>query len=75
MTLTGLALGMDNGALGVSAGWDRREHILIYDENAAITIQRPPDNDFFYFKIGTCPPELGSSGDTHDSGETKEKRQ
>lgn len=75
MTLTGIAVGMDNGSLGVSAGWDRREHILIYDENAAITIQRPPSNDFFYFKVGTYPPDLGGSGDSHNSGETKEKRQ
>jgi hypothetical protein len=58
MTLTGLAAGLDNGALGVSAGWDRREHILVYDENSTITIQRPPSNDFFYFKVGTYPPDL-----------------
>lgn len=56
MTLTGLAVGMDNGSLGVSVGYDRREHILIYDENVAVTIQRPPSNDFYYFKIGTYPP-------------------
>ena len=58
MTLTGLAAGLDNGSLGVSAGWDRREHILIYDENVAVTIKRPPSNDFFYFKVGTYPPDL-----------------
>lgn len=75
ITLTGLALGMDNGALGVSAGWDRREHILIYDENAAITIQRPPSNDFFYFEIGTYPPELGRSEGTHNLDKQKENRQ
>jgi len=58
MTLTGLAAGLDNGSLGVSAGWDRREHILIYDQNVAVTIKRPPSNDFFYFKVGTYPPDL-----------------
>ncbi len=59
MTLTGIAVGMDNGSLGMSAGWDRREHILIYDENVAVTIQRPPSNDFFQFKIGTYPLHFG----------------
>ena len=57
-TLTGVAIGMDNGSLGMSVGFDQREHILIYDENVAITIQRPPSNDFFYFKIGTYPIDL-----------------
>jgi len=55
MTLTGFAIGMDNGSLGVSAGYDRREHILIFDENTAITIERPPSNDLFTFTIGTYP--------------------
>jgi len=58
MTLTGVAVGIDNGRLGVSVGYDEREHLLIYDENTAISIQRPPSNDFFYFKIGTYPPDL-----------------
>lgn len=75
MTLTGIAAGLDNGSLGVSAGWDRREHILIYDSNVAVTIKRPPSNDFFYFKIGTYPPEFGVRTDTNDSGKKKEHQQ
>ena len=67
MTLTGIAAGLDNGSLGMSAGWDRREHILIYDENVAVTIQRPPSNDFFYFKIGAYPPDLGGRPDSANS--------
>ena len=58
MTLTGVAVGVDNGSFGVSVGYDAREHILIYDENTAITIKRPPSNDPFYFKIGTYPSDL-----------------
>lgn len=57
-TLTGISASMDDGSLGISAGYDRREHIIIYDENTVITIQRPPSNDFFYFKIGSLPIEL-----------------
>jgi len=60
-TLTGIAAGMDNGSLGVSVGHDQREHILIYDQNTVITIQRPPSNDFFYFKIGSMPIEVDAS--------------
>jgi hypothetical protein len=75
MTLTGVAVGLDNGSLGMSAGWDRREHILIYDENVAVTIQRPPSNDFFYFKIGTYPPELGARPDSASSIDKKENQQ
>ena len=68
-TLTGIAVGLDNGSFGLSVGWDQREHILIYDENTAITIQRPPTNDFFYFKIGTYPPDLGRiPGANHSNG-------
>ena len=63
-TLTGVAVGIDNGSLGMSVGFDQREHILIYDENVAITIQRPPSNDFFFFKIGTYPPEWERIPDT-----------
>lgn len=75
MTLTGLAAGLDNGSFGVSAGWDRREHILIYDENVTVTIQRPPSNDFFYFKIGTYPPGLEQQPATGSSDKKKENRQ
>ncbi len=63
-TMTGVAVGLDNGSLGMSVGYDQREHILIYDENVAITIKRPPSNDFFQFKVGTYPiePNKLSSG-------------
>ena len=73
-TLTGVAIGMDNGSLGMSVGFDQREHILIYDENVALTIKRPPSNDFFYFKIGTYPIELESLPDTKNSTEIKENQ-
>ena len=71
-TLTGVAIGMDNGSLGMSVGFDQREHILIYDENVAITIQRPPSNDFFYFKIGTYPIDLEALPATTGLPENKE---
>jgi len=73
-TLTGVAIGMDNGSLGMSVGFDQREHILIYDENVALTIQRPPSNDFFYFKIGTYPIEREILPDTKNSSEKKENQ-
>jgi hypothetical protein len=57
MTLTGVAVGIDNGSLGISVGYDEREHLLIYDENTAISIQRPPSDDYLFFKIGTYPPQ------------------
>lgn len=75
MTLTGIAVGMDNGSLGMSAGWDRREHILIYDENVAVTIQRPPSNDFFYFKIGTYPADSGVAPTIGNSDKKRENHQ
>jgi len=75
MTLTGFAVGMDNGSLGVSAGYDRREHILIYEENTSITIERHPSNDFFNFKIGTYPAALGPPHDTEHWTEQKETPQ
>ena len=73
-TLTGIAVGLDNGSLGLSVGWDQREHILIYDENTAISIQRPPSNDFFYFKIGTYPPDLIRIPAANNSNEKKENQ-
>ncbi len=75
-TMTGVAVGMDNGSLGMSVGYDQREHILIYDENVAITIKRPPSNDFFQFKIGTYPIEpnklLSGKKPSDDKGENNE---
>lgn len=72
-TTTGFAVGMDNGSLGMSVGYDQREHILIYDENVAITIERPPSNDFFQFRIGTYPIKPDELFDTKESSEDKEK--
>ncbi len=71
-TMTGVAVGMDNGSLGMSVGYDQREHILIYDENVAITIERPPSNDFFQFKIGTYPVEIENLSDTKNISQEKE---
>ena len=59
-TLAGVALGIDDGSLGVSVGWDQRERIDVFDESTAVTIERPPSNDFFYFKIGTYPIDLAN---------------
>ncbi len=65
-TLTGVALGIEDGSLGMSIGYDRRERIIVYDDNTALTIQRPPSNDFFHFKIGTYPPEPPTTNPTND---------
>ena len=70
-TLTGVSTGMDNGSLEISVGYDRREHIIIYDDNTVITIQRPPSNDFFYFKIGSLPIELDKQAGTTDTNNKK----
>lgn len=55
-TLAGVALGMEEGAVGMSAGWDQRERITIYDESTSIAVQRPEDDNFFLFKFGSQPP-------------------
>ena len=71
-TLPGVAVGMDNGELGLSFGWAQREHILIYDENTAISIQRSPSNDFFDFEIGSSSPDTDQTSDirrSHKHGE------
>ena len=73
-TLTGIAVGLDNGSFGLSVGWDQREHILIYDENTAISIQRHPSNDFNFFKIGTYPPDLERIPDTNNADGKKENQ-
>lgn len=73
-TLAGVALGIDDGSLGMSVGWDQRERIIIYDENAAITIQRPPSNDFFYFKIGSYTLEFNSTNNKDRQSDAKEKQ-
>jgi len=72
MTLTGVAVGIDNGSFGVSIGYDEREHLLIYDDNTAISIQRPPSDDYLFFKIGTYPPDLAKSSNPNDSHIKKE---
>lgn len=72
MTLTGLAVGLDNGSFGVSAGYDRREHILIPNNDRALTITPHHNDDYFYFKIGTYPSDLGfllSDENTHKKKE------
>lgn len=71
-TITGIAVGLDNGSFGLSLGWDQRERILIYDENTAISIQRHPSNDFLRFDIGTYPPNLDRSSALNHSNATKE---
>lgn len=58
VTLAGVALGMEEGAVGVSAGWDQRERITIYDDNTSIAVQRLEDDNFFLFKFGSQPPIL-----------------
>ncbi|MGJ0514366.1 MAG: hypothetical protein ACR65O_01300 [Methylomicrobium sp.] len=57
-TLAGIAFGLEEGAVGTSVGWDQRERIAIYDENTAIAIQRPEDDNFFLFKFGAQPSGL-----------------
>lgn len=52
-TLTGVAVGIDDGSISLSAGWDRRERITVYDENTSIVIRRPAGDDFFLFRIGS----------------------
>ena len=54
-TLVGIGLGVEDGAIGTSVGWDQRERIAIYDENTDIAIQRPEDDNFFLFKFGSQP--------------------
>ena len=72
-TLTGVALGFYDDSFGISIGWDQRERIIIYDENAAFTIKRPASNEYFDFKIGTYPFVLDSLDNTiQQSSETKE---
>lgn len=71
-TLTGIAISTGQDSFGISIGYDRKEHILIYDENTAISIQRPPSNDFFYFKIGIAPPEAFSKSKKNDTRKERE---
>ena len=75
MTLTGIAVGMDNGSLGVSIGYDRREHILVFDNNTALTIERHPSNDFFNFEIGTYPSNFDTTQDNANLTTHKETPQ
>lgn len=55
VTLAGIAFGVEEGAVGTSVGWDQRERIAIYDENTAISIRQPEDDNFFLFKFSTQP--------------------
>ncbi len=54
-TLAGIIFGLEEGKIGVSAGLDKRERIVIYDENTSISIRRPENDDFFLFEFGTQP--------------------
>lgn len=47
VTLTGFSLGLEEGALGLSLGWDQRQRVSIFDENSSIAIRRPKDGNFF----------------------------
>lgn len=55
-TLTGFTVGIDDGAVGFSAGWDQRERITLYDANTSLSLLRPPGDDFLLFKFGALPP-------------------
>ncbi|MCF7964583.1 MAG: hypothetical protein K9L79_03475 [Methylobacter tundripaludum] len=55
-TLAGVAFGMEECSVGMSAGWDQRERIAIYDDNTSIAVQRPEDDNSFLFKFGSQPP-------------------
>jgi hypothetical protein len=57
-TLSGLAFGIEDDAIGLSAGWARRERITVYGDNTSLAIQRPPSDDYFMFKIGALPPNV-----------------
>ena len=57
-TLAGIGINFADSIFGISAGWDCRERIIVYDENTSIAIARPPSNDFFHFRIGSYPPDL-----------------
>jgi hypothetical protein len=54
-TLVGINFGIEEGKIGVSTGWDKRERIMIYDGNTSISILRPENNNFFLFKFGSQP--------------------
>ncbi len=73
-TLTGVAIGTEQGSLGISVGYDRKERITIYDESTAIAIQRPPGNDFFYFRIGTLPPGIILEKRCNDTSDEREEK-
>ena len=55
-TLTGLAIGLEEGYLGFSAGWDQRNRVVLYDENTSISIQRPQHGSFFLIEFGSELP-------------------
>jgi hypothetical protein len=57
-SLAGLMAGIENEAFDISAGWNSRERITVYDANSSLRIERPPSDDFFLFKIGSYPPAL-----------------
>lgn len=71
-TLSGVAIGIDDGSFGLSIGWDERQRLVIYDESTAITIERPESDNFFHFRIGTYPFETQSSNDIREPAKPKE---
>lgn len=60
-TLAGISFGIEESKIGLSAGFDKRERIVIYDENAAISILRPKSDDFFLFKFGSLPFDIAET--------------
>lgn len=62
--LAGIAFSVDNG-FSISAGWDCRERITVYDENTSIAIGRNPRNDFLLFEIGSGQTEMTPSSETN----------
>ncbi len=54
-TLVGINFGIDEGKIGISAGWDKRERITIYEENTSISIIKPENDNFFLFTFGSQP--------------------
>jgi hypothetical protein len=55
VTLAGFGLDVEDESFEISAGWHQSERIHLYEENAAISIQRPENGDSFLFKFGSEP--------------------
>jgi len=57
-TLTGVSVGVEEGSLGLSVGWDRRERIEVFSQSTSLLLERPSNGDFFAFRIGTPSPSF-----------------